>query len=419
MRARNHWGWGFEDAAVSTADARAAAPGARRAARLRRAEPEEPVAARAVALPAPRAASRPPHLAGICTADAARARRHACGKSYLDIVRGLRGRFEHAARPRRPPARRARGRGVLEWAGARERGRHPLRRRHVRRRRRRAAVADALRRRGHARPRRRSTACSRSTRSRARRASGAGALGPRLEEQLAPARPDAAPLPAVVRVLDARRLDRDALRRPLRDALHAHRRLRRVDPRGHARRALGVAAAAGLGRGPVARPACCSARRGSSASSPRRGCACRPRPRPPRRARRALRRRSAGGAEAVRALAQSGLYPANCRLLDAREARADRRRRRARRAARARLRVGRPPARRRGSTARSRSAASTAATRDERRRRRGGGRRGRRVAQGVPRAPYLRDALVRARRDQRDVRDRVHVGALPGAPRGR
>ena len=61
----------------------------------------------------------------------------------------------------------------------------------------------------------------------------AGATGPALEDQLRAARPDAAPLPAVVRALDARWLDRDPRRRSFRDALHAHRRPRRVGARGH------------------------------------------------------------------------------------------------------------------------------------------------------------------------------------------
>ena len=46
----------------------------------------------------------------------------------------------------------------------------------------------------------------------------AGAARPGARGAAAPARPHAAPLPAVVRVLDARRLDRDARGRPLRDA---------------------------------------------------------------------------------------------------------------------------------------------------------------------------------------------------------
>ena len=73
-----------------------------------------------------------------------------------------------------------------------------------------------------------STGCSRSTPiSRAARIQ-AGALGPGARGPAPRARADAAPLPAVVRVLDPRRLDRDPRRRPLRDPLHAHRRPRRV-----------------------------------------------------------------------------------------------------------------------------------------------------------------------------------------------
>ena len=90
-------------------------------------------------------------------------------------------------------------------------------------------------------------------------------LRPRARGPAAPARPDAAPLPAVVRVLDARRLARDPLRRPLRDAAHAHRRLRRVDPRGHAARRVGEPAPARLGRGTVARPHAARLRRHRSA----------------------------------------------------------------------------------------------------------------------------------------------------------
>ena len=60
------------------------------------------------------------------------------------------------------------------------------------------------------------------------------------------ARTHAAALPAVVRVLDSGRLDRHARRRPLRDAVHPHRRLRRVAARAHAARLVGEPAAAGL-----------------------------------------------------------------------------------------------------------------------------------------------------------------------------
>src|SRR5439155_102398 len=60
------------------------------------------------------------------------------------------------------------------------------------------------------------------------------------------ARPDLAALPAVVRVVDAGRVDSDALGRPLRDAAHPYRRVRGVRPRGDAARRAPDQAAAGL-----------------------------------------------------------------------------------------------------------------------------------------------------------------------------
>src|SRR4051794_35839579 len=116
MRARNRWGWGFEDAAISTADARAAAPGLVGLLGFGETEPEEPVAPGTVALPSPRLQCAP-HLKGICTDEDAVRASHARGQSYLDTVRGLRGRFAHVpdlvARPRDEREIEA----VLEWAG--------------------------------------------------------------------------------------------------------------------------------------------------------------------------------------------------------------------------------------------------------------------------------------------------------------
>src|SRR3954451_3300320 len=116
MRARNRWGWGFEDAAISTADARAAAPGLVALLGFGGTEPEEPAAPDAVELRAPRLQC-PPHLKGICTDDKAVRASHARGQSYRDTVRGLRGTYAHVpdlvARPRDEREIEA----VLEWAG--------------------------------------------------------------------------------------------------------------------------------------------------------------------------------------------------------------------------------------------------------------------------------------------------------------
>ena len=71
----------------------------------------------------------------------------------------------------------------------------------------------------------------------------------------APARADAAALPAELRVLHARRLARHPRRRPLRHPAHPHRRPRRVDAGRDAGRDQRVVAAARLGRRALARPA--------------------------------------------------------------------------------------------------------------------------------------------------------------------
>ncbi len=116
MRRRKHWGWGYEDDAWSDAQLRAAGPGL--AEHLRIAgdgQVRTPVALADVVLGAPRVAP-PPALQAICAADAHARASHAWGKSYADIVRGFQGRFDF------PPDVVARPRGerdveaVLEWA---------------------------------------------------------------------------------------------------------------------------------------------------------------------------------------------------------------------------------------------------------------------------------------------------------------
>jgi alkyldihydroxyacetonephosphate synthase len=117
MRARNRWGWGFEDAAISTADARAAAPGLAQLLGFGDTEPEEPVPFERVALPEPRLAS-PPDLAGICSAEREERARHARGQSYLDTVRGLRGEYEHVPDVVARPRNEREIEDVVEWAAA-------------------------------------------------------------------------------------------------------------------------------------------------------------------------------------------------------------------------------------------------------------------------------------------------------------
>jgi len=116
MRRRKHWGWGYEDDAWSPAQLRAAAPGLEEHLRIAGdGDVREPVALDDVALEPPRVAA-PPGLAAICASDAHARASHAWGKSYADVVRGFNGRFDF------PPDVVARPRGerdveaVLEWA---------------------------------------------------------------------------------------------------------------------------------------------------------------------------------------------------------------------------------------------------------------------------------------------------------------
>jgi alkyldihydroxyacetonephosphate synthase len=108
IRRRKHWGWGFEDQQPTPAELRQTA--AALAAHLAPAlgdvvlgEVESPVALDALELAPPRVAPPAP-VADICASDPHARTTHALGKSYTDVIRGFRGRFEHppdfVARPR-------------------------------------------------------------------------------------------------------------------------------------------------------------------------------------------------------------------------------------------------------------------------------------------------------------------------------
>ena len=100
---RKHWGWGREDQQPSPAQARAAAPALAERLGIELGEPEQPVPLDEVRLAPPRV-EIPSALAEICSAEVYERASHALGKSYVDVVRGFRGQFEHppdfVARPR-------------------------------------------------------------------------------------------------------------------------------------------------------------------------------------------------------------------------------------------------------------------------------------------------------------------------------
>ncbi len=140
----------------------------------------------------------------------------------------------------------------------------------------------------------------------------------------------------------------------------------------------------------------------------------------PRVGHRPLPHLRAAASTAARAISQSGLYPANCRLLDATEAGLTGADDSGDRAPAARVRVGRPSAR---TVDRARGRVRARPRRRRRRRRRsrcatdGGEPKARATARpgswrnAFIRAPYTRDALVGLGVIIGDVRDRVHVGS--------
>ncbi len=116
-RRRKHWGWGFEDQQPSPAQARASAAVLAERLGMELGELEDPVALESVKLVAARVPV-PASLSEICADDVYARASHALGKSYGDVVRGFRGRFEH------PPDFVARPRdeddlgSVLEWCSS-------------------------------------------------------------------------------------------------------------------------------------------------------------------------------------------------------------------------------------------------------------------------------------------------------------
>jgi alkyldihydroxyacetonephosphate synthase len=115
MRRRKHWGWGFEDEQQSAENLRAMAPLLRDQLGFAAQDVEQPVPLSAVTLPEPRLAV-PAALDDICDTSVHERATHAQGKALADIVGALRGSFPNppdvVARPRTERDVEA----VLEWA---------------------------------------------------------------------------------------------------------------------------------------------------------------------------------------------------------------------------------------------------------------------------------------------------------------
>ena len=93
-RRLKHWGWGYEDQQPPHEEVLATAGGIWEHLGFPPGEVERPVPLDRVRLRAPRLTA-PSQLEAVCRSDTYERASHALGKSYRDVVRGLRGEFEH------------------------------------------------------------------------------------------------------------------------------------------------------------------------------------------------------------------------------------------------------------------------------------------------------------------------------------
>jgi alkyldihydroxyacetonephosphate synthase len=114
-RALKHWGWGYEDEQPSLSELREAAAFLSGRLGFGSPDPQAPVPLSDVSLPVPRL-TPPDALAPICsTSDYERAL-HCYGRSYGDIVRASRGRFDHPPDVVAQPRSEGDVVAVLDWA---------------------------------------------------------------------------------------------------------------------------------------------------------------------------------------------------------------------------------------------------------------------------------------------------------------
>jgi alkyldihydroxyacetonephosphate synthase len=113
-RRRKFWGWGFEDQQPPAAEVEQAGRAAREHLGFGPAEVEPPPRLQDVELPPPRI-EPPAALAGICRGDPYERASHAYGKAYRDIVRAYRGRFDHPPDVVAHPGDESELERVLDW----------------------------------------------------------------------------------------------------------------------------------------------------------------------------------------------------------------------------------------------------------------------------------------------------------------
>jgi alkyldihydroxyacetonephosphate synthase len=113
-RRRKFWGWGFEDQQPPAAEVEQAGRAAREHLGFEPADIEAPPRLEDLELPPPRI-EPPASLAGICRSDPYERASHAYGKAYRDLVRAFRGRFDDPPDVVAHPADEGDLERVLEW----------------------------------------------------------------------------------------------------------------------------------------------------------------------------------------------------------------------------------------------------------------------------------------------------------------
>jgi alkyldihydroxyacetonephosphate synthase len=116
-RRLKHWGWGYEQQQPTLEAQRQTGELAAQHLGLAFEQLEQPVALEQLELSSPRV--RPPaQLAALCASDDHARASHALGKSYADVVNGFRGRFEHPPDFVAVPRDEADVEQLLEWCAS-------------------------------------------------------------------------------------------------------------------------------------------------------------------------------------------------------------------------------------------------------------------------------------------------------------
>jgi alkyldihydroxyacetonephosphate synthase len=111
----NHWGWGFQEGRPTREQIAELARIAGERLGFRPGEIEDGVPLDAVELPAPRVAA-PSHLSDVLTDDTVERAAHTYGKAYRDIVRAFRGRYDNPPDLVAFPRDEAQVEQILAWA---------------------------------------------------------------------------------------------------------------------------------------------------------------------------------------------------------------------------------------------------------------------------------------------------------------